>query len=45
MPYVVRIDRSGKVVEVDKFYTSRWKKKKARKGAGAGTNPGECKKN
>ena len=44
MPYVERITKTGKTVEVDRYYTSRWKKKKARQEAGAGTNPGERKK-
>lgn len=45
MPYVVRVDQHGKEVKEDRYYTSRWKKKKARQEAGTGTNPGERKKN
>lgn len=44
MPYVVRVERNGKEVKEDRYYTSRWKKKKARQEAGAGTNPGNDKK-
>ncbi len=43
MPYVIRVD--GKTGEVDKYYTSRWKRKKPAIKTGAGTNPGERKKN
>lgn len=41
MPYVVRIERNGKEIKEDKYYTPRLRKKKARQEAGAGTNPGE----
>lgn len=30
MPYVVRVDQHGKEVKEDRYYTSRWKKEKAR---------------
>lgn len=32
MPYVERITRAGKTIEVDRYYTSRWKKKGITRG-------------
>lgn len=44
MPYVVRVEQHGKEVKEDRYYTPCQRKKKARKEAGAGTNPGNDKK-
>lgn len=44
MTYVVRVEQHGKEVEEYRYYTPCQRKKKARREAGAGTNPGNDKK-
>ena len=44
MPYVERITRAGKTIEVDRYFTSQYKKKGIKKGDKVKTTKEEQKK-